>query len=116
MPRTTDAAVKAITGTTRNTMPFIMTASLLVQAYLGSAGYSEPLLSEIETWWAAHLLCCTETQWVEKELGDSRIQLQAPKLGMGLEATLYGQQVLTLDTQGCLRTETTSKRPTFYID
>lgn len=107
MPRTTDAAVKEILATALNTMPFIMTASVLVDAYLGTSGLSEPHLSEIERWWAAHLVTIREPQVAKKDLGDTSVTFVRGQLKTGLEATLYGQTVLQLDTTGTLAMEVT---------
>jgi hypothetical protein len=123
MPRTTDAAVKQILKTELNTMPFIMTASTLVTAYLGSAGLSEPHLSEIECWWAAHLTTIQEPLVQRTRLGESEVSFVDLKgtLAKGLESTPYGQTVLMLDSSGTLvslgaQAEAGLKRATFDVD
>src|SRR5262245_18019503 len=71
MPRTTDEAVKQIIDTALNTLPFIMAADMLVTSYLVPAGLSEPLLAEIERWWAAHLITIREPRPHEATMGNT---------------------------------------------
>lgn len=115
MARVIPSEVLALITTSRDLWPFIETAHLLVDQYLGTVGYGEPLLTEMERWWAAHLVACAEPQVSAKQLGDTRLQYQTPQLGMGLEGTSYGQQVLLLDAQGLLQTVTTMKRTVFDV-
>lgn len=81
---------------------FINTAYQLVTQKLSSSGLGDDLLTEIETYLAAHLLSLRD-QRVEREsiAGEYSATYQG-KTGMGLEATLYGQQVLLLDTTGSM--------------
>src|SRR5215510_13573123 len=94
--RTTDGHVKAIIATDLNTLPFIQTASRLVDTHLLAAGFSEDLLAEIETWWAAHLVCMREPRETQVKLGETSITYEKGNLGQGLQSTRYGQVVLDL--------------------
>ena len=83
---------------------FINAANLVVTTQLASAGLGETLLTEIEKWLTAHLLS-TRDQRTESESvgggGGYSVRFQG-KTSMGLDATIYGQQVKLLDTSGTL--------------
>lgn len=104
MPRTTPAAVLELRPSARDPLPFILTAGLLVDTHLATAGLSAALLEEIEKYWAAHLMEIGERTVIRTQLGDSSFTLESVKLGEGLKSTLYGQTVLLLDPTGVLTT------------
>jgi hypothetical protein len=113
--RTTEADVHAIIGTTVDVVPFMITASLLVDTYLSSKGLSNALLREIERWWTAHLVSVRTTPALQsREIGDTVLRYATPKLGLGLQSTLYGQTVLTLYPG--LATLSEAKRATFDVE
>ena len=114
MARVTDADVKQILDTDVSTTPFILSANLLVDQWLLDKGLSEALLTEIERWVAAHLTCMLDPRETAKAMGDSRVNFEAGRLGMGLQATRYGQQVLLLDTTGTLAAQGL-RRTTFQV-
>lgn len=115
--RTTKQDIWAILETTVDPGPFMHTAHLLVEAYLGGAGYSEALLAEIERWWAAHLCCTNDARVTSVTMGQTRVVYQKIKEGTGLLSTSYGQQVLMLDTKGILAGEAAGlKNASFYVD
>lgn len=102
--RTTTAAVKLIIGTTltdAQIQAFIDTATLVVDANLLDKGLSTDLLTQIETWLAAHLLSMRDQRTSARKIGDVSFTYQG-QTGLGLDATLYGQQVKLLDTSGTL--------------
>jgi len=104
--RTTALEVKQILDTTLsdNTVKvFITTASTIVSDTLGSdTTLSAAQLKEIEKWLAAHLIASTrERQGSREKVGDADVTYQG-KTGMGLNATMYGQQCLMLDSTGKL--------------
>lgn len=111
MPRVTDDDVKAILPTSLEPYPFILAATVLVDTYLGTA--STTLLTEVERWWAAHLVACADPTVHEKRLGQTTVVFDGAKLGEGLKSTRYGQQVLLLAPQ--LAT-ITMKRATINVD
>lgn len=116
MARVTHADVTAIMVTTLDTTPFIAAATLLVDAYLLDAGLDAGLLFEIERWWAAHLATIQSPGVSHRRIGDTALQYERGKLGMGLEATLYGQQVLLFDTSGTLaEVEAGIKPASFHV-
>jgi hypothetical protein len=98
-----DSEVKQIIDTTLNTTPFIETANVLVDQYLGSSSLSDALLRQIEMWWAAHLVAIRDQQAASEGVGKANVTYQG-KTGKGLEFTGYGQQVLSLDPTGILAT------------
>lgn len=101
--RVADADIQAIRPTTQDTVPFIQAASLFVDAYIGQAGWSLPVATELERWLTAHLMAVADGAGLaERRIGDTTIRYHTPKVGLGLDATLYGQQVLLLDTTGTL--------------
>lgn len=100
--RVTDADVKAILKTTVNTMPFIYAANILVTQHFATAGYDDAHMMELERWWAAHLVCMRDPRLTSKSLSDTKLDFEKAQMGKGLEATAYGQQVLSLDTLGIL--------------
>lgn len=113
--RTTDADVKAIITTQLDTVPFILTASLLVDTYLASANLSNTLLREIEKYWAAHLVRLREPQVIHKEIDETVVKYATPKAAEGLASTGYGQTVLDL-TGGLLAQTTTAQRALLRVD
>ena len=114
--RVTDADVKAILDTTVNTEPFIVAASLLIDTHLASAGLSLALLTEIERWLAAHLVCIRDPRLHEARADSVSLRFERGKPGSGLDATGYGSQVKLLDPTGILDTVLTMKRATFNVD
>jgi hypothetical protein len=80
---------------------FIDTANTIVGDTLGSdTTLSATQLKEIEKWLAAHLIAATrQRQGSAEKVGDASITYQG-KTGMGLNSTMYGQQVLMLDSTG----------------
>lgn len=118
--RTTDSDVKAIISTDLNTVPFILTASLLVDTYLGTSPLSAGLLREIEKYWTAHLIRVREPQVQRTEIGDTVVQYTTGKAAIGLESTPYGQTVLDLAqgllTQVTAATGTPIRRARMWVD
>jgi hypothetical protein len=94
--------VTDILPTTLDVMPFLLTASTLVDTYLGTADVSFAVLQEIERWLAAHLCCLADPRATQRRLGATEVTMERPQLGKGLESTRYGQQVLLLDPTGLL--------------
>lgn len=81
---------------------FISAASLTVDAILADQDLTDDQLQEIERWLSAHLMACAvEPQIVKEQVGNASATY-AGITKMGLNATLYGQQVKILDTTGLL--------------
>jgi hypothetical protein len=116
MQRVSDQDVKEIIATQLNTQPFIQLATLLVDQYLLNKGIAEALLTEIERWWAAHLVCVREPRLKDARTDGDAMSWQRGAAGKGLASTDYGQQVLALDPTGTLATVTTTKRASFNVD
>lgn len=107
MARTSPTAVQEIIDTDLTDTQinaFITAANLLVTNQLASKGLGNAMLAEIERWLAAHLLA-TRDQRVQSEsvdgAGGYSVTFQG-RTDMGLDATIYGQQVKILDTSGTL--------------
>ena len=68
---------------------------------------TDALLKEIELWLSAHFVAIRDPQVrrVERETGHGRAEVDAfGETALGLDSTLYGQQVKLLDTCGKLAT------------
>jgi hypothetical protein len=104
--RTTATAVKVILDTDltdAQITAFITTANALVDDQLLNKGLSSTILTEIEKWLAAHLASIRDQRVSRESIGDEYSATYQGKTDMGLEATLYGQTALALDTTGTLR-------------
>jgi len=106
MARTTAEEVAQIIDTDLD--PFVIDtyisgATEVVTNVLGSdTTLSDELKRNIELWLAAHFLAATREQQIQKAgAGGANVTYQG-MTGKGLEATLYGQQCLRLDTTGKL--------------
>jgi len=88
----TDAAIEA----------FITAANLTVTKYLEDEDLSDAQLKEIERWYTAHLIACTRQREVQKENVGQASVTYGGRTDLGLDATMYGQQVKLLDTSGIL--------------
>jgi hypothetical protein len=113
MPRVIPADVLAIRATTADPLPFILTATQLVDRYCVSFGLSETFLAEVERWWSAHLMEVASPQVTQQKLGDTSLTFAHGKLGDGLASTRYGQQLLAMVPD--LMTVTTLKTATFDV-
>ncbi len=101
--RTTSDAVKKIIeveDTDLDLTPFITAANELVTELCSDSSYSTTRLTVIETWLAAHFFAVREPRLSSENAGVS-VSYQG-KVEMHLEATIYGQQVMMLDTAGDL--------------
>lgn len=114
--RVTAAEVKEIMDTSISDTivdRFISIANLSVNDVLNGSGLGEDLLKEIECWLAAHLIASTRDRTTETEkVGDASVKYSGA-FGKGLEATLYGQMVKTLDTTGAYASS--GKRKAYII-
>ena len=101
MPRVEHREVVAIIDTTLTDVhPFIDTANIIVTDKLSSI-HDDTLLKEIEKWLAAHFVAIRDRRPQSETLGNASVTYQG-QTGLGLDATLYGQQVKVLDTSGVL--------------
>lgn len=107
----TDADVKAIIDTSRDTSSFIDTAQLFVDEELASSGLSIDRQDQIVLYLAAHFVCITEEfgGLRRSKLGDADESYRVPDAKeQGFSTTRYGQQAMILDTTGTLATLTTN--------
>lgn len=97
---------------------FINAASLQVDTWASkfTTAPSTALQKEMERWYAAHLIAATrQRQAQSRKTGDAQITYQG-QTGMGLKATLYGQQVLAMDPSGTIAEMTSGKeRASVYV-
>ena len=102
--RVTDEEVKEILDaktTVGDTTPFITAANQIVTDRLVGKGLSTDQLKEIERWLAAHLTCSKEQQPGREKAGEAEATYRG-KDGLGLDTSLYGQNVKLLDSSGTL--------------
>lgn len=101
--RTTADAVKLILDFDPvNTIdPFIDTANNVVTNVCGAAGYSDETLELIERWLAAHYYCTLDPQYAAEKTLQAGVQFHG-KTGKYLEASIYGQQAMSVDFKGLL--------------
>jgi hypothetical protein len=118
MPRTTDAAVKEVIETPRNTLPFIATAAVLVERYAQTTGVGvdETTLERIECYWAAHLVALTEPRATRRTLGETTVEYRQGTLGSGLMSTFFGQTVVALDPTGSLAADMGAPSASFRVE
>lgn len=105
MARTTPSLVKGIVEVDETAWPdispFIDTANLLVTEACGESGYSVAKLELIERWLSAHFYRIADPMLSLETIDVLGARFQF-KLGLRLQVTTYGQQVLILDTKGGL--------------
>lgn len=103
---TPDAAdVIAIVGggfTETQVEALIADAVLIAEECVSS--YSDDKQKAIIKWLTAHLIVSTTKSGVvtSERLGDASVSYARASMGDALKGTTYGQQVLLLDTNGCL--------------
>lgn len=104
--RTTAAKVRAIIDTLPDLSdsgfaPFIKAANSVVNAHCLASLYTEDLLTDIETWLAAHYYAIFDKQTANEQVKDAMDTYQS-KIGFFLRLTHYGQMAMTLDYDGNL--------------
>lgn len=120
--RTTTGAVCDVIETSLTgdaVLPFIRTASLLVDEHLApiSPALGASLLKEIETYLAAHFITLYEPR-VKREDGGSvgfSYEGAAKDGAMGLSSSRYGQTAMMLDPSGTLSALNSEKRQAFIF-
>jgi hypothetical protein len=104
--RTTTTAVRAILETDlteAQLTAFIASANTLITANLATSALTAAELVEIERWLAAHLAAVRDQRAKSEKFADAYTVTYQGETGLGLDATLYGQQVQLLDWTGTLR-------------
>lgn len=104
MALVTDNEVKAIIDTARDTTPFINIAHLVVDEQLAGKGLSSDRLKQIELFLAAHYTAITEErgQLKSSKVGEATDTFDNIA-GQGLKQTRFGQQAISLDISGTLK-------------
>lgn len=103
--RVTAADVQTIIDTNLTTAQinaFINAANAIIQDNLLDAGLGTTTLAQIELWLAAHLLAIRDQRERSVTISDGKVDYHQPQFGLGLDATMYGQQVKLLDWSGRL--------------
>jgi len=84
----------------------ITTANAITDNTLSGQGLTEPILEQIELYLSAHFCSLKEPQIYEEEWGGrdsiAKEKRSKPLVGVGLNATWFGQQAIMLDTSGTL--------------
>jgi len=105
MARVTEDEVRAIMveGDVTDTQitPMILAAEeVITNVFASDTTISETLLKEIQRWFVAHMVAATVQRTVtEERIGDVSVKYTG-YFSKKLEATPYGQMVLTLDISG----------------
>lgn len=101
--RVTESEVKEIFETDKTITAFITTANKIVTKNLEGEGLEDDTLKEIERWLSAHLASVYDKKNMatEQEIGDASV-VYGTKKGLGLDNTMYGQNVKLLDSTGIL--------------
>lgn len=104
----TSSDVIAITG---STLPSAVVDALIADAALVAGDCITPYAADRQTaiikWLAAHMIASTDANGgtlTQDKLGDASQSYARATLGENLRGTIYGQQALALDTNGCLVT------------
>ena len=80
---------------------YITSANYTVDQILGSnTTLSDDIKKEIERWLTAHFIAATQERQLEKAAAGSASATFQGETAMGLQSTLYGQQVILMDTTG----------------
>ena len=116
MARTNATDVKVIIDTDLSdsvVTAIINDANLIVTEVFGSSsGLSSALLTSIEKWLTAHMIAMSrDRQASRKKIGDA--ENTYGKTGLRLDATSYGQMVLSMDSSG--RFADVGKRPASIV-
>ncbi len=112
--RTTAAKVKEILDTELEDQvveAFILGASYTIdRVFADNTELSDAHLAEIERWLAAHYIAATREQQIsEAGAGGATVKYQG-NTDVGLNATMYGQQAMILDTSGKLKDAMMTRR------
>ena len=104
MARTNASDVKEILDSCTLSDPivdaYITAANLLVTEILGDDSDIGSMITEVEKWFAAHMIASTRWRTTETEkVGDAAVKYTG-KSGLGLDYTPYGQMVKQLDFTG----------------
>lgn len=101
-PRVTEDEILEIIETDLTAVrPYAIAADLMVTKHLADKGLDDDLLKEITRWLAAHMLATVDRREKSESFGDASRSYDG-QTGMGLDATMYGQQVKVMDYTGTL--------------
>jgi len=113
MARVTEIEVEEIIATDSaiSLDAFILAATTLVDQLLVGCGLSTASLKEIERWLSAHFYAIRDptSRVISEEAGSVKQAWRVP-VKVGLEATMYGQQAMMLDTTGKLQSLNDKKK------
>lgn len=112
MPRTNDAAVKAILNRdydTRNNPSlsgYMESADAIVDDVVSCASQKSVTIDTtraelLARWITAHMYCLSDRLYMSRSTAGASGSFSVPT-GLGLESTPYGQMALRLDPSGCL--------------
>jgi len=113
MARATQAKVEAVIEVdtdlwSDDLLTYAATIVGAAEDQVSSGTYSEDQLTFMEVYVAAHFYAVKEQKAQREKAGRSSVQYQG-KYGMGLEATSWGQQALSMDAAGALAKVTGSE-------
>jgi hypothetical protein len=105
--RTTASAIRGIVEVDAefidaSLVPFIESASAIVDDVLADQDLSDLRLELIERWLAAHFYVLRDPRRKSETVGPITQTLEMGKTGLHLQATQYGQTAMLLDSTGSL--------------
>lgn len=106
-PRTTSTLVEGLVQVQAgiDLAPFIATANEIISEICGNSSYTDGYIGSrmelLERWYAAHLYTINDNQLAAAKAGTVSVAYQY-KVDYGLKNSMYGQQVMILDTKGNL--------------
>lgn len=102
MARVTQDQVKSVIVTSIDDVGmFVETAAMIVDEQLNDKGMTDARLTKIELFLAAHFVTLRERQKKSEAMGTSSADYEGVTR-MNLQASLYGQTAISLDTSSTL--------------
>ena len=94
---------------------FLDPARRLVEEQLATSSFSQDRLNDIAKFLTAHLACVITPSTLRERVGRDYEFERTGMFGEGLASTVYGQQVLLLDTSGILQSSGKKQKLTFKV-
>lgn len=100
--RVNESDVADIIDTEKNINPYLKTANIVINnTFANNTTVDADTLAELERWLCAHFIEADTGTIVSQKIDDSEDKF-ADHLGMGLNATRFGQRVKLIDHSGLL--------------
>ena len=116
--RTNETDVKKIISTDLATgiiEEYISDANLFVTNILGGTDLDAATLESIEKWISAHFIAATQERQAKEEGAGGAYIKYGGDFGIGLKATMYGQQAILLDSTETLSALADGKKTITFL-